>query len=460
LLKESGLDIPFIIVSGSSLEDPALERLPREANEIIRKDRLSMVRPVVQRVLRQSRKRAERKQLEARLRQAQKMETIGRVASAVAHDFNNILMAIMVETDLSAQQEDLPSRLQDRLKNIKSSAQRAASLTGQLLRFAKGRETQCARIDLNEEVTGLADMLQRVIGESVRLQFNISSFPLRVDADPALIGQVLLFLVISACDAVSGNGQILVETLSRVVAENEVGAIPPGTYACLRIRDTGSCVTAENLSRIFDPLFSARTDESTKELGLATVSEIVQQLNGFIKLCSTVGHATTFEVHLPLSDAGSSSPAGKKLPEEIRGGAETILVVEDDPAVRSVVRLVLERYGYQVLDASDGRMGLERWAQHELRVDLLLTDLVLPGAMSGLELAAQLRHCESSLKVLFMSGYNQELVLQGAELHPGQSFLQKPCSMVELLRAVRTSLDQLDPRPNERENALVGEPEE
>jgi two-component system, cell cycle sensor histidine kinase and response regulator CckA len=442
LLQEGKRDTPLIIIAETSGADRRFDALFAEAGDVLWKNQFELIGPMVQRALRHSRWKAERRHLEVKLRQAQKMEAIGRVASGVAHDFNNILMAIMVDADLSAREENLPPGVEEALGNIKLSAQRAANLTRQLLRFGKRKEGQVRRTDLNERVLGVVDMLQRIVGEGVQLQLNLSHGPQITEADPDMIDQVLLNLVVNARDAVAGHGQIVIETFS--VSEKEAGAIPrsaPGHYAGLRISDTGCGIPPEILSRIFEPFFTTKKDDAGTGLGLANVLEIVEQHHGFVKVASTIGQGSTFEVLFPASDsAGLPQADGPK--REVSGGNETILVVEDDDSVRMSMCTALERRGYKVLEAADARAALEAWAGHERRVDLLLTDLAMPGGMSGVELAAQLRHCETRVRVIFMSGYCAEVALKGVELQPGQSFLQKPCSMTQLLRAVRQSLDE------------------
>ncbi len=446
LLDESKLETPLIIVSGSCPEETVLKELFLDVADVVTKDRLSMLGLAVQRALKSSRDKAERRRLEARLRQAEKMEAIGRVTSSVAHDFNNILMTILIDADLSTDPETIPPQVQEALQSIKLSAQRAACLTRQLLRFGKRREAEYGRIDLNEKVAGISEMLERVCGEAVQLQFRFAAHPLYTQADSSRIDQVLLNLVVNARDAVSGSGQIIIETLHRSISEKEAGTIPnayAGEYVCLRVADTGCGIAPENIARIFEPFFTTKANDTGTGLGLATVLEIVEQHNGFIKVCSTIGRGTTFEVLLPACNIVASD-----LPEPIqrldaRGQGETILLVEDDAALCDLTRAALEHHGYIVLDACDAQTALQAWVQHERRIDLLLTDLILPNGASGADLAAQLRPCETRLEVIFMSGYNPEVALPSFELQSGQRFLQKPCSIDELLAAVRGVLDEV-----------------
>jgi PAS domain S-box-containing protein len=391
-----------------------------------------------------SRDVTDQRQLEEQLRQAQKMEAIGRLAGGVAHDFNNILAAMMMQIDLMTTAEDLPSGIGAGLQEIRAAVDRAANLTRQLLLFSRRQVMQPRDLHLNEVVTDLARMLQRIIGEDVRLHLDLDPSPLRTYADPGMLDQVLMNLAVNARDAMPGGGQLRIETRSRTVDEasaRHLGDVTPGEYVGLRVSDTGCGIPPEDLPRIFDPFFTTKEPGKGTGLGLATVFGIVKQHGGWIDVHSRVGRGTTFEIYLPALSEPARAASSARTAARPPGGTETILLVEDDEAVRSLTRTVLERHGYRVVEAPDGPAALERWAQHRATVALLLTDLVMPRGIGGRELARRVQADRPDVKVLYMTGYSAELAGREASLEPTGHLLQKPCSPDVLLSAVRRCLD-------------------
>ncbi|HZZ58197.1 MAG TPA: PAS domain-containing protein, partial [Opitutaceae bacterium] len=372
------------------------------------------------------------RQLEEQLRQSQKMEAIGQLAGGVAHDFNNILAVLMMQADLASSVAGMPREAEKFLQDIKATAERAASLTRQLLVFSRRQVMQPRLLDINEAVTNLATMLQRILGEDVSLQLNLYSRPLLVRADAGMLDQVLLNLVVNARDAMPDGGRLFIQTTERTD--------PAPRQVCLRVTDTGCGIPPAIQARIFDPFFTTKEPGKGTGLGLATVFGIVQQHGGSISVESDVGRGATFQILLPAAEAPAAAAPNAARPQP-RGGSETILLVEDERDVRLLTRTVLERYGYRVLEATHGLDALRVWELHPAPIDLLLTDIVMPGGMSGREVATRLQERCPGLPVIFTSGYSAEIAGRELTLQPGHRFLQKPTAPAELLEAVRECLD-------------------
>jgi PAS domain S-box-containing protein len=372
------------------------------------------------------------RELEAQLRHSQKMEAIGQLAGGIAHDFNNILTVILGFATTLVEGEDDPQMRRVATTQIVEAADRAAGLTRQLLAFGRRQIMKPQDVDLNDLVSSLAKMVQRLLGEDINLQLQLSLRPLPIHADPGLIDQVLMNLVINARDAMPSGGTLRIETAMR-----SSGA---GDHAIVRVIDTGTGIPAASLQRIFDPFYTTKAAGKGSGLGLATAFGIVAQHNGQIDVSSEVGRGTTFEVTLP-STSRTPTRAHLRVGDLQQGGTETILVVEDEPAVRLLARAVLERAGYKVIEAVNGTDGLRTWEQSGRRVDLLLTDVVMPDGMSGCELADRLQSACPGLKVVLTSGYSTDLAGRELSLRQGQSFLQKPAPPKAILAAVRRALD-------------------
>jgi len=386
---------------------------------------------------------SDRRSLEEQLRQSQKMEAIGQLAGGVAHDFNNILAVMMIQTELAERVNGVPEEVQDALRELRAAAQRAAHLTRQLLLFGRRQVMQPRVLDVNEIVTSLAKMLQRVLGETVRLRLQLSDAPVVTRADPGMLEQVLMNLAINARDAMPDGGHLRIETAHRTVGENEPRPHPeavPGRYAVLAVGDTGCGIPREILPRIFEPFFTTKEPGKGTGLGLATVFSIVQQHRGWLDVRSAPGQGTRFEIFLPASAATVTVAGLTPATSSWRRGTETILVVEDDSAVRLLTRAILERHGYHVLEACDGIDAQRLWQRHRGEIALLLTDLVMPEG-GGRELARRLQTDRPDLKVIFTSGYSPDLAGQELHLNVGENFLPKPASPQQLLDLIRRSLD-------------------
>ncbi len=374
------------------------------------------------------------RELEAQLRHSQKMEAIGQLAGGIAHDFNNILTVIQGFALTLLENGHNPESRQVATRHIVDAAERAAGLTRQLLAFGRRQIMLPVDVDLNEIVTSLAKMVRRVLGEDIDLQLQLSATPLVVHVDPGLLDQVLMNMVINARDAMPSGGLLSVETAARASLD--------GAQAVVRVVDTGTGIPAAYLPRIFDPFYTTKDAGKGSGLGLATAFGIVAQHGGRIDVSSQLGRGTTFEVVLPAS---TRTPAPRAVASETaaaKGGSETILLVEDEPAVRTLNKVVLERGGYTVIEAANGAEGLEAWHKAGGKVDLLLTDVVMPEGMSGRELAMRLQKDRPDLPVIFTSGYSADFAGRELSLRDGQSFLQKPTAPKEILNAVRRSLDR------------------
>lgn len=387
----------------------------------------------------------EARHLAEQLRQAQKMEAIGLLAGGVAHDFNNILAVVQLQAELTAALPGLPDKAREGLGQIRTVVERAARLTRQLLLFSRREVMQPRVLNLNEVITVLGRMLRRVIGENIVLQLSLANQALPVRADPSMLDQVLLNLAVNARDAMPNGGQLLIETGELILDEAAARQHPdrlPGRYVWVRVRDTGTGIPPQVLPHIFEPFFTTKGAGKGTGLGLAIVYGIVRQHRGWIEVQSTVGKGTTFEIYLPAySEPAAARPvAPPPAPLPLRGN-ETILLVEDEANVRELTRTLLEQAGYRVLTAPNGESALAQWLQHREAVALLLTDLVMPGAWTGRELARRFRADKPRLRVIYMSGYSADVA--GTELTPapGELFLAKPFNVETLLRSVRQCLD-------------------
>ena len=392
---------------------------------------------------------AENAELESRLRQVEKMESVGRLAGGVAHDFNNMLGVILGHTELALKDTDPSHSTYADLLAIQQAARRSADLTRQLLAFARKQTIARQVVDLNLLVQDGLKMLRRLIGEGVSLRWNPSPDAVPVNVDPAQMDQVLTNLCANARDAMSGTGVLTIETRVRKVDESERASLhapTAGPYVALRVQDTGVGMAPETLVRAFEPYFTTKEQGKGTGLGLATVYGIVQQNGGFVEVDSQLGHGTTLTVHLPLHlspavETGSS--AGEEEPFEpvADAGQETLLLVEDEPAILALAARMLELKGYVVLRAATPEDALRLAAQHRGGVHLLITDVIMPG-MNGRELAAQLRSAWPNLKCLYMSGYTADVIARHGVLDAGVHFVQKPFSVADLATKVREALDE------------------
>jgi hypothetical protein len=385
----------------------------------------------------------ERRRLEEQLRQAQKMEAVGQLAGGIAHDFNNLLTAILGYTNLMIDEIAKEDPLRQDLEEIKSAGERAAALTRQLLAFSRRQMLQPQAVDLNALVHQLERLLRRLISEDVELVTALAPELPAIKVDPASIEQVLVNLAVNARDAMPTGGRVTIETALVDLDDNYVGTHPsvaPGRYVMLAVSDTGQGMDEGTRARIFEPFFTTKEQGKGSGLGLATVYGIVQQSGGAIWVYSEPGRGTSFKVYLPTTDAAVPARPVVASTDSARKGWETVLLVEDEDAVRALAREVLRRNGYVVLEARHGLDALRLAERHTDPIQLLVTDVVMPH-MSGRELADRLAEVRPNMRVLFMSGYTDHAAMH-RHLTPGAAFLQKPFTPETFARKVRSMLDE------------------
>ncbi|MBI5743953.1 MAG: PAS domain S-box protein [Elusimicrobia bacterium] len=393
------------------------------------------------------RKDAERRlaESEGQLRQAQKMDAVGRLAGGIAHDFNNLLMAMEGYAGLLLRSMPRTDERRGDLEEIMKSAERAASLTHQLLAFSRRQILVPRRLNLNTVVRNMENMLRRLISEKIDIEFHLEPSLKPVKADPGQLEQIILNLVINSRDAVSGSGKIIVATRNvpvRTPLQKAQDTIPPGDYAEFTVRDTGTGMDAGVLSHLFEPFFTTKPRGKGTGLGLSMVYGIVKQSNGYIFVESNPGQGTDVRIFFPLDgESAGGAEDFPSVPEKGTGGTETILITEDEPQVRCVAARFLRESGYTVLEAGNGEEALGLLAAPgRPSVQLVLTDLIMP-KMDGARLAQALEEKYPEIKVVFMSGYSDDAVLQEAGFKAGTPFLQKPVTENDLLRQVRRTLD-------------------
>ncbi len=382
--------------------------------------------------------------LEAQLLQSEKMSSVGQLAGGIAHDFNNLLTVIHGEADQLRDAVSLPAELVGAVREISAAAIRATNLTKQLLAFSRQQPMIAAEIDLNDAVAQMSNMIGRVLGEDLRLTLEFRQPPPFVRADRGMIEQILLNLAVNARDAMPNGGELEISTSVRWVEESELVLEPdvtPGKFVCLRVRDQGCGIAPHQVEKIFEPFFTTKEVGKGTGLGLATVYGIVKQHKGWIKVESQVGRGTCFEVYLPHSNAKQATPPAILEIVPTVQGHETILLVEDEDTIREMARDFLTVHGYTILEASDGPAALAIWEREGARIDLLLTDLVMPHGLSGQALAAQLQAERPELKVIYSSGYSFDLFGADSLLNAATNFLQKPYRLNGLAKMIRSCLD-------------------
>jgi two-component system, cell cycle sensor histidine kinase and response regulator CckA len=388
----------------------------------------------------------ERKRLEAQLLQSQKLEAIGQLAAGVAHDFNNLLNVITGYSHLLLRGLPADGPEAGRVEQISRAADRGAALTRQLLAFSRRQVLEPRIVDLNGVLAEVQSMLRRLIGENIEIVTNLDPGLGRVKADPCQMEQVLVNLAVNARDAMPQGGRLILQTAN---VDPDGACSSSGRGACsgghvgLLVSDTGHGMDAPTVSRIFEPFFTTKPRGRGTGLGLATVYGIIQQSGGHIEVQSQLDHGTTFKIYLPRVHQDAAAPeAGNPGTAPTPRGTETILLVEDEAALRTLIRDILEESGYVVLEAADPEAGLFAASSHRGAIHLLVADMMLP-QMSGSELAEHLRAARPDIALLFMSGYTDETVRQQAAIAPGTHFLQKPFTPPDLLRTVRVVLKDL-----------------
>jgi two-component system, cell cycle sensor histidine kinase and response regulator CckA len=385
----------------------------------------------------------ERARMEDQLRQAQKMDSIGRLAGGVAHDFNNMLMAILNYAELARDEEESGQPVAPVLDEITKIAKRSAALTHQLLAFARRQTVKPKVLDLNDTIEGMLKMLRRLLGEHIVLVWEPGRHVWNVRMDPSQVDQIFANLCLNARDAIEGSGEITIETdvahIDETYCANNVEA-RHGEFAVISVSDDGCGMSAQIRSQIFEPFFTTKATGEGTGLGLATVYGIVKQNGGFVNVYSEPGEGTTFRIYLPRHISHSPAEEAKSAPERDLSGSETILLVEDEESIRVSLRRFLVKFGYTVLVAASPREALQLVAEHAGPIDLLLTDVVMPH-MSGRELADRLQADHPDLKVLYMSGYTANTIAHHGVLDQGVHFMSKPFTRDELGLKMRDVLE-------------------
>jgi signal transduction histidine kinase len=387
---------------------------------------------------------AERKQLEQELRQAQRLESVGRLAGGIAHDFNNLLVVILgharfLERDLQA--ADM-SELAEQAREIRAAGDRAAALTSQLLTFSRGQPTRPRPMDLVELLESLGSLLGRLIGEHIDFELDLAQGPITVQADRSQIEQLVVNLAANARDALPSGGGLRIEL--RTQAHEKSAALPrleSGSYAAIRVVDNGEGMNQEQLARAFDPFYTTKPPGSGSGLGLATVHAVAEQCGGGAYIESTLGEGTTVSVLLPLC---SAEPVATERRPQTSGpleGSETILIAEDEEGIRKLMSNVFKRHGYHILSAANGAEALEIARSYESNIDLVITDIVMP-RLSGPDFVKQLQEFRPGTKVIFMSGYAQGWSVTEAGMDDDAEILDKPFDPDDLLAAARKLLDR------------------
>jgi len=386
---------------------------------------------------------SERRNIEMQLRHAQKMEAVGVLAGGVAHDFNNMLQAIVLDAEMAVLSQGVSPAVADCVSNIRSVAERAGALARQLLVFSRREVMQRQDMEINIAVDNLSKMLERILGEDIQLELRLEPDAGSVHADPGMIDQVLMNLAVNARDAMPRGGSLTIET--------DAGPLDPShprfrrdesdrSFVRIVVRDVGCGIAPDVLPRIFEPFFTTKKPGRGTGLGLATVFGIIDQHAGWIEVESQLGRGTTFRVFLP--EATEPRLRTASTPSGARDGGETILLVEDDAIVRASMHKILAHYGYLVVEATMGPEALQRWEEAEGKIDLVLTDLVMPGGMDGHELASRLMARRHDLRVIYASGYSPDFAGRDLPLRQNERFLAKPVTAEKLLRTVRACLEE------------------
>jgi PAS domain S-box-containing protein len=386
----------------------------------------------------------QQKRLEEQLLQSQKMEAVGRLAGGIAHDFNNHLTAITGYSELILDELERNSLLREDVEEIRKAAERSMALTRQLLAFSRRQILEPRLLDLNQIVANMENMLQRLIGEHIRLQLELSPFPAQIRADLGQIEQVIMNLIVNARDALPDGGKITIQTAS-VSAGKIQGPhrllVPVGNYATLSVIDDGVGMDKDTQSHLFEPFFTTKAEGKGTGLGLATAYGIIRQSGGYIFADSELGRGSTFAIYLPRAEEGLQPGQGSTADPTFSQGSETILLVEDEDAVRTLARRVLQRQGYIVLEACNAIEALDLCEQYTEPIHMLVTDVIMPGGINGRVLAEQLVCQRPETKVLYISGYTDDAIAHHGVLDPGVNLLQKPFTADTLARRVRDTFD-------------------
>ena len=394
---------------------------------------------------------SERKEAQRALQESQQLllrqerqAAVGQLAAGLAHEFNNILTIVQGHASLLMDNPNLNPEALKSLNHITGGVERTAKLIQQMLAFSRQQVMRPKPLDLQNTLSLSADMLGRLLGENVPLHYDLAPGLPRILADPHIFQQILVNLLLNARDAIGSSGQVAIGAMECHFAPADIppkSERKPGRFVRLRVSDTGSGMDAATIKHLFEPFFTTKEVGKGSGLGLATVYGIVQQHQGWIEVQSQPGRGTTFDLYFPATDLPAEKPASDAPAPEAPGGKEAILVVEDELVLRELLREILAGHGYAVLEAANGLEALQVWEANREKIDLLLTDVVMPHGVSGLDLAAKLRQQEPRLPVIFSSGHSQETIQAGQIAGPGVGYLSKPYRPAQLARIVRETLD-------------------
>ncbi len=386
---------------------------------------------------------SEKIKLEQQLLQVQKMESIGRLAAGIAHDFNNVLSVIIGYSDLLLATIPADDPIRDKIKRIHESGSQAATLTRQLLAFSRKQVLEKKVVSINSIIQNFLKILGKIVGEDIVITTNLAEESCTVEADPAQIEQVIMNLIVNARDAMPNGGEIIIETAEVHLDQQYIDKhheVKPGKYVLMAISDTGEGMDEDVMSKIFDPFFTTKEYGKGTGLGLATVYGIVKQHEGYIYVYSEKGRGTTFKIYLPASKKALEEDGNKSTSKALLKGSETILIVDDNASIRQLIVETLKPLGYNCLEAASGEDAISVIRKYSGKIHLLLTDVVMPG-MSGRELAEKIRKERPDVKVIFMSGYTEDIIAHHGVLEKGINYISKPLTPVTLTKKIRIVLD-------------------
>lgn len=443
IVRNKNKHLPFILLSGVAGEELAMDALLLGATDYVLKNRLGRLIPSINRAVREIDEQKKNKELEERFNQSQKMEAIGKLAGGVAHDFNNILMAIKMNTEFALKEIETNSQAHEDLNEVLTLANRASSLTRQLLAYSRKQVLELKVVHLNQVVENINKMLSRIIGEDIELNFHLEPNLPYVKVDEGQFEQVIMNLVVNARDAMPNGGLLTLETRKVVLDEEYTKSyldLNAGEYVLIAVSDNGEGIEPDIFKNIFDPFFTTKEQGKGTGLGLSMVHGIVKQSGGDIHVYSEVGEGTTFRIYLPtVKENIKVASNGTELID--LNGRGRILVVEDEDSVRKAITRTLEKHGYSVLKANCGEEALEIYESNTEPVDLLLTDVVMPG-MNGKELSDRIHQLTPDLKTIFLSGYTEDAIVHHGVLEEGITFVQKPVSSKDLLTKIKKLLEE------------------
>jgi two-component system cell cycle sensor histidine kinase/response regulator CckA len=456
LLRTRGSELPFIFVSGTMGEETAVAALQEGAQDYLVKTNLKRLVPSVQRALRETEERRQRKLMENQVQQLQKFEAIGKLAGGIAHDFNNVIGAILGWAEMGCDEAPPGTPLHDRFQKIRDQSKWAARLTSQLLAFARRQVLLPRNINLNTLAVEGVGLLRRVIGEQIEIHVLTAANLRATLADPTQIEQVLMNLCLNARDAMPAGGKLVIETQNAEIDQEYCRAhayARPGSYVLLIVSDTGVGMDAATTERVFEPFFTTKETGKGTGLGLATVYGVVKQHGGFIHLYSELGKGTTFRIYLPVGN-GAPEARQPKADERTPTGTETILLAEDNDGLREAAQEMLQRLGYRVILATGGQEATEVFKANRAKIDLAILDVVMPD-LSGPAAYSQMAAIQPDLPVIFATGYTTETASLHSMLEKGVPILQKPYGMKNLGQIVRRALDRARPASSSSEPALT-----